>query len=374
MFDEVPRKKPYWRDPQGERQIRDYEHMLAALNHVLTRAPEWTDTHEGMGVVGVPLNALFDYAMGTPSGHAAFLDPEVNKMIKKVLNAWGEYLKTPESAHVLDKHALGWFGEAALRDLVEVGNAPLGTSFTFEELYECDPTAKHYGFNSWDDFFTRKIRDKARPVASPNNDSVIVNACESKPYNVAHNIKLRDCFYAKGHPYSALDMLGHDERARHFAGGTVYQAFLCALSYHRWHSPVSGTIVRRFVVEGTYFSKPLSNDAAQQPTWHTDTQCLEHSQGYLSAMATRAVVFIEADNPDIGLVAFVGIGIVEVSTCHVTVAEGQWVNKGDELGMFHFGGSSYCVVFGKHVKLHDFPPVDRQQNVPVRGKLAVVTH
>jgi phosphatidylserine decarboxylase len=37
--------------------------------------------------------AIFDYAMGTPSGHAAFLDPDVNRMLKKILNKWGEYLK-----------------------------------------------------------------------------------------------------------------------------------------------------------------------------------------------------------------------------------------------------------------------------------------
>ena len=37
--------------------------------------------------------AVFDYAMGTPSGHAAFLDPDVNRMLKKVLNEWGKFLK-----------------------------------------------------------------------------------------------------------------------------------------------------------------------------------------------------------------------------------------------------------------------------------------
>ena len=31
--------------------------------------------------------------MGTPSGHAAFLDPDVNRILKKILNKWGEYLK-----------------------------------------------------------------------------------------------------------------------------------------------------------------------------------------------------------------------------------------------------------------------------------------
>ena len=35
-------------------------------------------------------------------------------------------------------------------DLMKVANAPLGTSMKFEEMYICDPAAKHYGFQSWD--------------------------------------------------------------------------------------------------------------------------------------------------------------------------------------------------------------------------------
>jgi phosphatidylserine decarboxylase len=49
-------------------------------------------------------------------------------------------------------------------------------------------------------------------------------------------------------------------------------------------------------------------------------------------VATRAVVFIEADNPKIGLMCFMGIGMTEVSTCETTVKEGQHVKKGDQLG------------------------------------------
>lgn len=93
MFDEIPRKKPYWKDPTGQKQIRDYQHMLSVLNHIVTRAPEWTDAAENVGVVGVPMCALFDYPMATASGHAAFLDPDVNKAIKKVLNEWGKFLQ-----------------------------------------------------------------------------------------------------------------------------------------------------------------------------------------------------------------------------------------------------------------------------------------
>lgn len=66
MFDEIPRKHPYWNDPTGHKQIRDYEHMLQVLNHIVTRPPEWTQSAASVGVVGVPMCALFDYQMGTP--------------------------------------------------------------------------------------------------------------------------------------------------------------------------------------------------------------------------------------------------------------------------------------------------------------------
>lgn len=220
------------------------------------------------------------------------------------------------------------------------------------------------------DFFTRKLHDNARPVASPDDDSVIANACESKVYHVAHNVHLRDKFWIKSQPYSVLDMLAHDPLAEKFAGGTIYQAFLSALSYHRWHAPVSGTVKRAFVEDGTYFSEPLQE--TDSGTVEIDQKGIASAQGYLTALATRAVIFFEADNPAIGLMAFIGVGMDEVSTCEITVKEGQKVKKGDEIGMFHFGGSSHCLLFRKGVKVEGFPEVGRQENVPVRSKLAVV--
>ena len=38
-----------------------------------------------------------------------------------------------------------------------------------------------------------------------------------------------------------------------FEGGTVFQGFLDAFYYHRWHSPVDGTIIDNYLVEGYYF-------------------------------------------------------------------------------------------------------------------------
>ncbi len=152
------------------------------------------------------------------------------------------------------------------------------------------------------------MHDSARPVASPDDDNIIANACESKTYNIATAVKLREKFWVKGQPYSVKDMLANDPLADQFAGGTIYQAFLSALSYHRWHAPVSGTVRRAFVRDGTYFSEPLLYGAGGTLTLDIDAKGLSIAQGYLTALATRAIIFIEADNPAIGLMAVIGVG------------------------------------------------------------------
>jgi phosphatidylserine decarboxylase len=64
----------------------------------------------------------------------------------------------------------------------------------------------------------RQFKPEVRPVEAPDDDNIIANACESKTFNVAHNVKLRDHFWIKGQPYSVLDMLAHDPIAEDFAG------------------------------------------------------------------------------------------------------------------------------------------------------------
>ncbi|KAK5661786.1 hypothetical protein OQA88_9887 [Cercophora sp. LCS_1] len=355
MWDEIPPSPYYHRDPTGERQIRDYKHMLAVLNRIFSRAPEWVDAAASVGTVGVPMNAVFDYAMSTPSGHAAFLDPDVNKCLKRVLNAWGEYLKTPASASVLSADNTGWLGEVGSKDAMEVANMAPQTDLTFDQMFECDPKAKHHGYASWDDFFTRKVKASARSVASPDNDAIIVEARESRPFCLAHDVSLRDKFWIKGQLYSILDMLAQSPLATEFAGGTVYQGFLSALSYHR-------------VPLCEYETTDDENGVSVTIQSHNIT----NAQGYLTALATRGIIFIEADNPAVGLMVFIGVGMDEVSTCEITVREGQRVKKGEQLGMFHFGGSTHCLIWRMGVKLDGFPEIGRKENVAVRSQLCVV--
>ena len=149
----------------------------------------------------------------------------------------------------------------------------------------------------------------------------------------------QDRFWIKSQPYSLVSMLADDESVDQFVGGTVYQAFLSATNYHRWHSPVAGTIVRAFVQGGTYYSEADSEGAdAVEPT---------NSQPYLAHVAARAIVIIQADDPVIGLMAFVAVGMLEVSSCiiHDNIVPGYHVARGEETAYFQFGGSTHCLVF-----------------------------
>jgi len=354
MFDQIPKTAPYLKDPVGNPQVRDYHEMLAVMNQVLTQAPEFNQTD----LVGFPINAIVNWAMGTPAGASAFLNEKVNRQLKKILNQWAVFLRSPDSRLVLnDDPKTGWFGRDARAAMPD-----------FEQDFKSDAGLPYRGFASWDDFFTRKFREGRRPVASPDDDRVIANACESAPYRLAKNVQLRDQFWIKDQPYSLSHMMDGDPLAEQFAGGTVYQAFLSALSYHRWHSPVSGRIVKTRLIDGSYY--------AQTPAVGFDPAGPNESQGYITQVASRALVFIEADNPKIGLMAVMFVGMAEVSSNEFTVYEGQHVKKGEQLGMFHFGGSTHTLIFRPQVDLefdlHGQTPGLDSTNVPVRAQIAIV--
>ena len=355
MFEEVPRRPPYDRDPTGKPQVRDYRHMLQLLNSILTHAP----VYDRSGLVGCPINTIFDWPMGTAAGLAAFMNQRVNSQLKKVLNAWARFLGSPDSANVLNEHPhKGWLGADALEAMPH-----------FMADFVCDPTLPHWGFKSWDDFFTRRLRVGARPVAHPENPHVIVNACESAPYRIARRVNYRDRFWIKSQPYSIQHMLGNDPLAPLFAGGTVYQAFLSPLSYHRWHAPVDGTVVKAYVIDGTYFAEAASHGF--DPAGPND------SQAFITEIATRALIFIEADSADVGLMCFLGVGMAEVSSCEITAYEGRRVRKGDEIGMFHYGGSTHCLLFRPAARVefdhHGQKPGLHSKNIPVNARIATVT-
>ena len=282
-----------------------------------------------------------------------FTNPRVNEQFRRIFAVWSSFLSSPQSRYVLHTGEDGWFGPMASKKMPN-----------FAETFICDPSAPYHGFTSWDDFFTRRFRPGVRPVASPDNDDIITNACESTVYRIATNVQAYEKFWLKGQPYSLRFMLDNDPIADQFVGGTIYQAFLSAVSYHRWHSPVSGVVKRIQMVPGTYY--------AECPGMGFDPVAQTGSQAYLTSVACRANIYIEADNPGIGLMCFMAVGMAEVSTCEVTVKEGQRIVKGDELGMFHFGGSTHCLIFRPVTKIVFLDKYSADENIPLNAAIAMV--
>ena len=321
MISQVPTGRDY-----QDRHLESFEELLLLVDEVITSAPEYSDEQ----MVMTPLDGVLDWTKATPAGFAFYRDPRVNDALRGVLQAWGEFLSSEKSLAVLTDEPSGWRSDAARR---AVGM----------DQFVYDPDDEHWGFTSWNDFFTRHFRDGERPVASPDDDAVVVSPCEATPYRIASGVHRRDEFWAKAERYSVEEMLAGDESVDAFVDGTVWQAFLSAVDYHRWHSPVSGTVVRAWVQPGTYYSEADSQGSeAAEPTL---------SQGYLAHVATRAIVILEADDPAIGLVACAFIGMSDVSSCVIGdgIEAGARVGKGDERGYFQFGGSTVCVLFGPGV-------------------------
>ncbi|KIJ08272.1 hypothetical protein PAXINDRAFT_102637 [Paxillus involutus ATCC 200175] len=342
------------------KEVVSFDELLFMLDGIVVKPPPFHRPEgEGEGEpIGVPIYLMLDLLINTSAAYDLFRMDEFNVAIKALLKSWGDYLADtnplpplPPSNSSLNSGPDGWFSERGLL-YIEAYLSPL----TFKQTYYCpDPSADNLGFRSWDEFFVREFQRGVRPVDEPGNNSLIHNACESTVYNKAEKVKLHDQFWLKDQKYSLYDMFGVEGNAyaEKFVDGTVYQAFLSPADYHRWHSPVNGTVLDAFVIPGTYYAAlPDAGADADDPERDQGDPhgALIRSQGWLTVAAARAVIFIQAEEP-IGLMCFIGVGMVEVSTCQLLVKQGDVVEKGTQLGMFHFGGSTHTLIFGPHIKV-----------------------
>ncbi len=122
-----------------------------------------------------------------------------------------------------------------------------------DEALHPDPT--HY--KSFNQFFVRELKPGVRPIA--DGDEVITHpadACVSQ-FGPIDNGQL---IQAKGHRYSALELLGGDEAlAQEFDQGAFATLYLSPRDYHRVHMPCDGTLRQMIYVPGDLFSvNPLT--------------------------------------------------------------------------------------------------------------------
>jgi phosphatidylserine decarboxylase len=114
------------------------------------------------------------------------------------------------------------------------------------EAAEPDP-ARYASFN---DFFTRPLREGARPLAAAGL-ACPVDGAVSELGAIAGDALLQ----AKGHTYTTTALLGGDAAlAARFADGSFATIYLSPRDYHRIHMPCDGRLVRMVHVPGRLYS------------------------------------------------------------------------------------------------------------------------
>ncbi|MBR0567691.1 phosphatidylserine decarboxylase [Azoarcus sp. L1K30] len=105
-------------------------------------------------------------------------------------------------------------------------------------------------YPSFNAFFTRPLRDGARPLAAADLISPVDGAISQFGPIVRDQI-----FQAKGHAYSTTALVGGDAKlAAGFEDGSFATLYLSPRDYHRIHMPCDGRLTRMIYVPGELFS------------------------------------------------------------------------------------------------------------------------
>lgn len=105
-------------------------------------------------------------------------------------------------------------------------------------------------YKSFNEFFTRPLREGARPQADTDFLCPVDGAISQ-----FGAIDRDQIFQAKGHRYSTTALVGGDrELAAKFADGSFATLYLSPRDYHRIHMPCDGRLTRMIYVPGALFS------------------------------------------------------------------------------------------------------------------------
>jgi len=105
-------------------------------------------------------------------------------------------------------------------------------------------------YKSFNEFFTRPLKEGARPLAEADFLSPVDGAISQ-----FGPIERDQIFQAKGHSYSTTALVGGDRKlAEQFENGSFATLYLSPRDYHRIHMPCDGQLSRMIYVPGELFS------------------------------------------------------------------------------------------------------------------------
>ncbi len=205
-----------------------------------------------------------------------------------------------------------------------------------------DEDLEHYA--SFNDFFTRELKPGARPVVT---DADAIACPADGAVSQAGAISEGRIFQAKGHSYTALELLGGDvARAQAFENGSFATIYLSPKDYHRLHMPLTGTLKEMVHIPGRLFSVNNTTVGAVANLFARNERvaCLFDTEAGPMALVLVGAIFVSS-------VETVWHGVVtppSISEPRVWQyqADAPVLEKGAEMGRFNMG-STIIVLFGQ---------------------------
>ncbi|GAA1905397.1 phosphatidylserine decarboxylase [Williamsia serinedens] len=228
--------------------------------------------------------------------------PAFGDWLTRFAREWGSYLDSPDS-----------FDEDILRSFVD--DSP--EYAVQDSMIDSRPNMPS-GWLTFNQFFARELNSGLRPIAEPNRNSTVVSFADCSfqhVYEIGSDSAIPATRIKGTHTYGTVTQLmqGSDYADR-YAGGTFAHYMLPPSAYHRFHVPVSGTVLEAFTIIGQVYPS---------------------------------------------------VGMAYVASVRLTAAPGGFVAKGDEFGYFQFGGSDIIVLFPLALD----PDVDRDDTARKMGSV-----
>ncbi|MCF8367343.1 MAG: phosphatidylserine decarboxylase [Bacteroidales bacterium] len=256
------------------------------------------------------------------------------------IKSWGAFLSTTES----------WNNDYYLKALQD-------QRFGLDKGWYEDPS----NWKTFNQFFSRYLKSPdQRPISSPGDASVIVSPADAEPQGVWGIDNNSDLITSKGVAikssvvYSISDLLGEGSAYQAaFANGILTHTFLNVQDYHRFHFPVSGTVLEMKII--------AQDDAVGGIiTWSPEENkyLLNDTVPGWQFIETRGYMIVQTEN--YGVVALMPIGMSQVSSVNFedNVHVGDNFTKGDPMGYFLFGGSDFVMLFQEEAGFQITAPDD----------------
>merc|ERR1712154_98764 len=199
-------------------------------------------------------------------------------------------------------------------------------------------------FKTFNDFFARGMKKEYRPLASPEDETVIVSPADCR-LMVWDSILDSTKVWIKGSKFTLQNLVGPNSKIdiKRYDGGSFVIARLAPQDYHRWHYPISGKVVNIEKIDGALYTV---NPIAVNKTVD------------VYSSNKRAIVEIECGGKTGNCIMFViAAAMVGSYRLHRKDAEdptindpipvqiGDTVKRGAVAGEFRFGGSTILLLF-----------------------------